>query len=152
MSRSEILMGLMNLHDAFLNASLQRAGMESCRVEKEAEGFLLSRRGRFERVWVTFLYVLVEAWQSDQMASVREYAGKAVDCSPLNRMIDELNSRGELAKMREVRNYMCHRDRREYWDAGRVAVVGLLPKTMALHDAFGATLLKALDVFEADAK
>ena len=144
MSRSEILMGLMNLHDVFLNASLQRASMESCPVRKDVKSFHMSDRARFERAWVTFLYVLVEAWLSRPMTPVREHVSKVVDCSPLNRMIDELSSGGDLSKMCEVRNYMCHRDRREYWDDGRVAVAGLLGKNYALHDAFGKTLLKAL--------
>ena len=144
MSRSEILMGLMNLHDVFLNASVQRASMESWPLE-DVESFHMSNRARFERVWVTFLYVLVEAWQSHPMAPVREHVSQTVDCSALNRMIDELSAQGDLAKMREVRNYMCHRDRREYWDTGRVALAGLLLKHLALHDAFGAMLLKALN-------
>ena len=146
MSQNEILMGLMNLHDVFLNASLQRASMESCPLE-DVESFHMSHRARFERVWVTFLYVLVEAWQSHPMAPVREQVSKTVDCSALDRIIDELSAEGDLAKMREVRNYMCHRDRREYWDMGRMALAGLLPKHLALHDAIGSMLLKALRRF-----
>ena len=146
MSRDEILMGLMNLHDVFLNASVQRASMESCPLE-DVESFHMTNRARFERVWVTFLYVLVEAWQSSPMATVREHVSKAVDCSELNRLIDELSAQSGLAKMRAVRDYMCHRDRREYWDTGRTALAGLLPKYLALHDAFDAMLLKALSQF-----
>ena len=148
MSRSEIRMGVANLHDVFLNASLQRRCMDNSPLEKDVKFFHMSDRARFERIWVTFLYVLVEAWLSRPMAPVREHISKVVDCSRLDSMIAELSSEGELAKMGEVRNYMCHRDRREYWDAGRIAVAGLLPKHSALHDAFGATLLEAMRQFE----
>lgn len=149
MSQNEILMGLMNLHDVFLNASLQRDSMERS-PPGDFESFHISNRARFERVWVTFLYVLVEAWQSNPMEPVREHVSQAVDCSALDRMIDELSAEGDLAKMREVRDYMCHRDRREYWDVGRTALAGLLPKHLALHDAFGAMLLEALRRFTPD--
>ncbi|MCY3546892.1 MAG: hypothetical protein OXH49_08410 [Gemmatimonadetes bacterium] len=147
MSRSEIQMGLMNLHDVFLNASLQRRSMDRCSVEQDVTFFHMSDRARFERVWVTFLYVLVEAWQSPPMEPVREHISSVMDVSSLNGVLAELNSAGDLAKMREVRDYMCHRDRREYWDTGRVAVAGMLSTHVALHDAFGDMLLKGLEPF-----
>lgn len=141
-------MGVMNLHDVFLNASLQRQSMEGSPLTDDPESFHMSNRARFERVWVTFLYVLVEAWRSNPMAPVRGHISRVVDCSPLDDLIDELDSQGDLAKMCEVRNYMCHRDRREYWDEGRVKVAGLLHNNYTLHDAFGEALAKALRSFE----
>ena len=57
-------MAMMNLHDAFMNAALMRTRMHDLPVEKDAERFIMSPRGRFERAWVTFLYVLIEAWRA----------------------------------------------------------------------------------------
>ena len=135
---------LMNLHDVFLNASLQRRCMESFPVVKDVKEFHISDRARFERVWMTFLYVLVEAWRSQQMEPVRGHLSKVLDCTELESTISRLESQGDLARMRDVRNYMCHRDKREYWDQGRLAVVNMLHKNQELHDLFGKTLLHAL--------
>ena len=59
-------------------------------------------------------------------------------------MISRLELQGDLAKMRDVRNYMCHRDKREYWNQGRLAVVNMMQTNQELHDLFGNTLLHAL--------
>lgn len=135
---------LMNLHDVFLNASLQRRCMESAPLVEDVRDFHFSDRARFERVWITFLYVLVEAWRSRQMEPVRKHLSKILNCAELDSMISQLDSKSDLAKMRDVRNYMCHRDKREYWDQGRVAVVNMLHKHQELHDLFGKMLLQAL--------
>lgn len=128
--------GIGNLHDAFMNASLQRSGMNGSPPDTDPDGSFIPNRDRFQRTWVAFLYVLVEAWQATSMASVRESIGAMVDTSRLGAMIHEAKEDGRLDKMLETRNYMCHRDRREYWDLGRTSVVGQLEFHDALHDEF----------------
>ena len=56
---SEDAMAFMNLHDVFLNASLCRSKMIHSPIERAAEEFTMSDRGRFERMWITFLYVII---------------------------------------------------------------------------------------------
>jgi hypothetical protein len=46
--------------------------------------------------------------------------------------------------MREVRHYMAHRDKREYWDAGRTALVGLMAFHNRLHEAFSEVFLSSI--------
>ena len=82
------------------------------------------------------------------MEPVRAHLANVLDCAELESTIARLESQGDLAKMREVRDYMCHRDKRAYWDQGRVAVVDMLHKNQELHDRFGKTLLKALRLID----
>ena len=140
----DIKMGLWNLHDAFLNAALMDAEKWASPIDKDPKTFHASNHGRFERAWVTFLYVLVEAWQSPQMAPVREYIGSVVSLDELTSLLKTGKTDGSLARMRETRNYMCHRDRREYWDDGRLAVCGQLDYHVRLHRAFSVVLLGAM--------
>ena len=91
-----------------------------------------------------FLYVLVEAWQSARMAPVRAYVGTVIPTGELNQLLKLGETDGSLAKMRDARNYMCHRDRREYWDDGRLAVCGQLDYHVKLHTAFSQVLLAAM--------
>ena len=141
-------MGLMNLHDAFLNASLQKKCMDAAPLEANVQTFHISDRARFERCWLAFLYVVFEAWQAPQMASIRAYIGSLVATAELDATIVEGEQHGYLEKLREARHYMCHRDRRDYWNDGRLAPVGGLDFNKRLHDAFGRTLLKALHAHE----
>jgi hypothetical protein len=57
----EVREGLLNLHDAFLNAALAGRANWKAPIDEDPENFHISDHGRFERMWVTFLYVLVEA-------------------------------------------------------------------------------------------
>lgn len=82
---------------------------------------------RLERTWIAFLYVLVESWRSDAMAPVRTHISVVADTSSLHRLLDQGDRSGDIQKMRETRDYMVHRDRRQYWDAARLAVMGQLP-------------------------
>jgi len=117
-------MALGNLHDVFLNASLMKKHMDKSSVGKDAEIFLSSDRGRFERIWVAFLYVLIEAWESDNMKEVRDYVASKVSIDKLTRLIQEGKKDGSLNKMRNTRHYIAHRDKRKYWDTGRLSVLG----------------------------
>jgi hypothetical protein len=103
--------------------------------------FTRSERGRLERLWITFLMVLVEAWESTP-ESVRGKIGQLTDLAPLAIL---LQREDQLAKLRGVRDYMVHRDVRQYWDEGRTAMAGELPFYSQLHNEFSRILLAALD-------
>jgi len=141
---SETRMGLLNLHDAFLNAALMEREKWKAEVDPDPNRFHISDHGRFERAWVTYLYVLVEAWNSAQMAPVREYVSSVVSVHALQELLAAGKRKGHLRQMREVRNYMCHRDKRKYWDDGRLAVCGQLEYHVKLHAAFSTVLLAAM--------
>lgn len=137
-------MQLANLHDAFMNASLQHSRMLKEALENDAEGFMVSDRGRFERSWLTFLYVLVECWKSSSMEAVRDHVRNLVPDCQIDTLIKEGDSSGAIASMREVRHYMCHRDAREYWNTGRIAVAGHVEYNLRLHEEFSRVLLTAM--------
>jgi len=139
-----LTMAIANLHDVFLNASLLRKMMHEAPVETDVFVFIISARARFERVWAAFLYVLIECWRSDSMRPVIEHIGKVTELSQLNSVLQEGDLTGAIERLREVRHYMCHRDRREYWDEGRMGVVGQLEYNERLHTAFSVVLLEAL--------
>jgi hypothetical protein len=70
---AEVKTGLLNLHDAFFKAEIARREKWKSPVDQDVEKFHISDHGRFERMWVMFLYVLVEAWESGQMATERAF-------------------------------------------------------------------------------
>jgi len=84
---SEIRLGILNLHDAFLNAAIMAREKWNAPVDKDPEKFHYSDHARFERMWTMFLYVLVEAWQSARMAPVRAYVGTMIPTGELNRLL-----------------------------------------------------------------
>lgn len=137
---------LANLHDAFLNASLQRSQMSKEPLELDPHTFMVSNRGRLERTWIAFLYVLVECWRSKQMEPVRDFILTRIPDCKIDQLLQEGEQKGLLDKLREVRNYMCHRDKREYWNEGRLAVAGNLNFNTRLHDEFSRVLLTALEM------
>ncbi len=92
-------------------------------------------------------FVLVEAWESksDEVASVFH----GLDSAPaLDGKLDDLRSSGVITLLRECRHYMCHRDRRAYWDQGRMAPIGHLGGLRELSQVFGAVFLEALDAIK----
>ncbi|MFN8626679.1 MAG: hypothetical protein U0587_11975 [Candidatus Binatia bacterium] len=119
---SEIKLGLLNLHDAFLNAALMEREKWDAPIDPDPRRFPIYDHGRFERLWVTFLYVLIEAWQSPQMDRVRAYVASVASIDELTSLLAAGQGDGSVAKMKETRNYMCHRDRRELgrWPASRL--------------------------------
>ena len=144
----ELHLGLLNLHDAFLNASLQRDCMlKSALIHNSNDPnlLLMSDRGRFERTWVSFLYVLLESWNSKQMEKIREYISSIVDVTELIDILNKGENEGYILQMKEVRHYMCHRDNRKYWDDGRTALIGNLEYHDKLHLAFSKVLLNAFN-------
>lgn len=145
-----VYMGLANLHDTFLNASLQFHAMSNSPLERDPDAFHISDRARFERSWTMFLYVLIESWRSQPMTPVREYVKTCADISRLEEVLRVGDENGAIRKMRNVRDYMCHRDRREYWDTGRTDVLLQLDFNSTLHSAFGEVLRTAMVAAEAD--
>lgn len=108
---------------------------------------LVQERFRLERMWHCFLYVTVEAWRSateEQKQILRGVAASEV------RLVEDLlhlgDASGHMDRLRSTRDYMCHRDKREYWDAGRVAVVepGMFHWALDLDRALSAMTLAAL--------
>ena len=142
---SEDAMAFMNLHDVFLNASLCRSKMTHSPIAKGEEEFTMSDRGRFERMWVTFLYVLIEAWRSSIGAMAISYMRSKTDLSEVDEIISKGEKDGSISKMRNVRDYMSHRDKREYWDAGRIDVAGQLEYHEALHSKFSKAFLETFN-------
>ena len=94
-------------------------------------------------MWITFLYVQIEAWQSRAMLGARSYmmARAPIATHDIDRVIAEGKRNSNLAKMRNVRDYMCHRDKRAYWDAGRVDVTGQLAYHEAVCQVFSTAFL-----------
>lgn len=145
----EVFMGFMNLHDAFLNASMQRSCMLKAPIENDPEEFHISDRGRFERTWIAFLYVLVEAWRSDNMAEVRFFVGSIAPIDKLESLLKQADQDGSLTKMQAIRHYMCHRDKRQYWNEGRLGVTGQLQFHERLHVAFSEVMLSVFNALGA---
>jgi len=145
---SENAMAFMNLHDVFLNASLCRSKMLRSPVEKSAVEFTMSDRGRLERMWITFLYVLIEAWHSPAGDRAKFYMKSKADLMGVEEIISKGENEGSISKMRNVRDYMCHRDKREYWDAGRIDIAGQLDYHEALHRQFSNVFLESFKQYK----
>ncbi len=145
-----VVLGLTNLHDAFLNASLTRNRMLKEPLDSDPTTFHMSDRARFERLWIALLAVLVEAWRSPQTRPVVDYIASVANVDNLVLTLDQMRSTGQQGKMVQCRHYMFHRDRREYWDEGRVAPAGNLEVYTKLHQSFGTVLLVALRAMKAE--
>lgn len=141
MLSAETASGVANLHDAFLNASLQRRAMDRSEVPTDAVAPDAADRFRFERTWIMFLEVLCEAWQAPANQDAVAFVRSAADTTALDGMVSDAASR---SMARKVRSYMCHRDKRSYWDPGRSNAFGQLERFTQLHDAFGQVLLAGM--------
>jgi hypothetical protein len=135
-------MAFLNLHEVFLNVTMCHKHMSMSPLIHDVTEFTISDRGRFERMWIMFLYVLVEAWKSNEMAGARLYISSKADTTKVDQLIEQGRENGSITKMRSVRDYMCHRDRREYWDDGRLAVAGQLDYNESLYQAFSKLFLE----------
>jgi hypothetical protein len=133
----------LNLHDAFMNASLQRSRMlrSSMQGVDGPEEFFMSDRGRFERTYAAFVAVLVEAWAARRYGALRSLIGTLVSTDEVNAALLEARKGGGLERLRAIRGYMFHRDERQYWDYGRVAVVDLGGVHERLYWAFSRMFL-----------
>jgi hypothetical protein len=106
--------------------------------------FFHSDRGRFERTYVAFLYVVVEAWSSPVMRPAHELAESLTSLEEVTSVLRQARKDGGLEAMRQVRDYMFHRDQREYWDEGRAAVVMQMHTHEAIYQAFSKMFLAAI--------
>lgn len=134
-----------NLHDAFLNASLMNSLMLKQPLEEDAAAFMISDRSRLERSWVAYLHVLIEAWTRREAEPARQWIGSVVSQAALERLLTEGEQSGARKAMQGTRDYMCHRDRRGYWDAGRFGPIGHLPFLRKLHAEFSRIFLAVLN-------
>jgi hypothetical protein len=134
---------LSNVHDVFMNAQLMRTLMDEEPVIADPEEFMVSRRGRLERAAMRDLYVLVEAFEVAPLPYLEE----------LRRLVPEeveavgkaLEDRKRVDALRQVRDYMSHRDVRQYFDVGRLAVAVVGPVWYrTVESAFAKMLLQAL--------
>lgn len=138
---------IANLHDAFLNASLQYELMLMQPMDQDPVTFMISNRGRLERAWVSYLYVLVEAWRAPGNAAARHWIDSNVSTDRLGSLLRAAKDTGCLETLRETRHYMSHRDKRPYWDSGRYAFFGRFEEVRDLHREFGSVLLTAIRKF-----
>ena len=138
-------MWLANLHDVYMTGNLMRTLMDGSPLGA-VEEFDVSNRGRLERCWYRDLYVLLEAWERQPLqrtAWLRPLAPSAFD--EVTAIMARSDSDERRTALRNVRDYMSHRDHREYWDAGRCAVAKVgLDFATELGIAFGRYFLLAL--------
>jgi hypothetical protein len=139
-----ILDELANLHDAFMNADLMRMLMQREDVAETPQEFFISDRGRLERAWAAYLYILIEAWRAKSNASVRQYIESKISLDTLEQTLAEADESGLIQKLREVRHCMCHRDRWQYWDKGRYEHLGNLTDMLKLNHEFGKIFLSVM--------
>lgn len=70
---------------------------------------------------------------------------RVVGNAELERVIADGEAAGRVANLREVRNYMCHRDHRDYWQGRSAAIAeGALEFHLALQRAFNRLTLLTL--------
>jgi hypothetical protein len=134
---------LSNVHDVFMNAQLMRTLMDTEPVVHGATEFMTSPRGRLERAAMRDLYVLIEAFD----ASPPPYLDELRRLAPpeLEAVESLLADRDRVAALRQIRDYMSHRDVRRYFDIGRLAVVDVGPAWYrTVESAFAELLLLAL--------
>lgn len=149
----ETVNAVVNLHDAFLNASLQHDRMRRSPVENDdPRVFDSTDRIRFERAWLMFLGVLVEAWNAEAAATARVWlTSVGISTDGLAGLLRTGRRSGAVAALIETRNYMAHRDRREYWDDGRLQYMPHIGFYWELHREFGGVLLLAMRALNAEA-
>jgi hypothetical protein len=139
----EVMLDLWNLYDTFMNTSLVRRLMLSMPLDPNLEVFDVTNRGRLERLWCALLVVLVECWHSERMLPTIRYIMSVTDTSKLVALLRRSRSDGTTNLLIECRHYMFHRDRRGYWDKGRLCPLGRLEANDQLHMAFSDVLLVA---------
>ena len=140
---------LLNVHDVFMNAQLMRTLMDNEPVVEGAEEFMTSRRGRLERAAMRDLYVLIEAFNE----TPPRYVGELRSLVPeeLQEVMSLLKDHDRVAALRQVRNYMSHRDVRRYFDVGRLAVAVVGPVWYrTVESAFAKMLRLALRAARAE--
>jgi len=141
----ETRIGLYNLHDVFLNASLLRKAMLACPIGQGPKTAHAEARFRYERMWTSSLSILVEAWHSTPMRGVREYLDEVSGTAELTKLLRAARKSGLQDKLSDTRHYMCQKDQREFWDKGRSAPYGNLTEREEIHMAFSTVLLGGMN-------
>ena len=142
---------ITNFHDVYMNANLMRTRMMAEPLEakpEDSELALIQQRFRLERIWHCFLYVTIEAWKAaaDDQRQLFLSSAEPEDIQQVDRLLRAGDDLGYLDHLRSIRDYMCHRDKREYWDSGRIAVVvpGMFQWALKLDRAISSMVLSAL--------
>ena len=146
--------GLSDLHDAYLSARLMYQCMDKVPIEKVNLPLrsLLQDRRRFERLWVAFLAVTVEAWEAAKTRPVMEWIRSVTGTAELDDLLREAGENGHLAKIKKCRHYMFHRGWRKHSDDGRWAPEGEFEFNRRLYMAFSGVLREAIDAVNATKK
>lgn len=139
-----------NLHDVYLNveaAWLASIHVPPSDVEHQLEDLGGSRRQRLARFLARDMWVLWEAW--DRRPQYHD-AFEALAPSAVARL-RELEavgtSRGWFKRVRTVRDYMNHRDKREYLDPGREELPDdAIAWMQTLRRTFSELLLAAMGI------
>jgi hypothetical protein len=140
---------LSNVHDVFMNAQLMRTLMDDEPVVAGAEEFMISRRGRLERAAMRDLYVLIEAFRASPPRYIDQMRRLVPD--DLQAVMSVLEDEKRVDSLRQVRDYMCHRDVRRYYDVGRLAVAFVGPAWYRnVESAFAKMLLLAMRAARAE--
>jgi hypothetical protein len=150
----EIAMAVVNLQDAYLNVSIVRRKMDECPVTRRGgEDFMVSDRGRLERLWVALLAVLIEAWQANSTARARTFLRgvSSAETGKLDAVLRELRKEPHRKRIHDARGYMFHRDKRKYWDDGRMGPIGYLNLHTRVQNAFSRIILAGMHVINARA-
>lgn len=140
---------LSNVHDVFMNAQLMRTLMDKQPVVQSATEFMTSPRGRLERAAMRDLYVLIEAFDASPPPYLDEM--RRLVPGELEAVHLLLQDRDRVDALRQVRDYMSHRDVRRYFDVGRIAVAQVGPTWYrATESAFAKLLLRAMRAARAE--
>lgn len=128
-----------------------RTFMDNEPVVEAAEEFMTSRRGRLERAAMRDLYVLIEAFGASPPRYIEEL--RRLVSEDLQAVMSLLEDKKRVDALRQVRDYMSHRDVRRYYDIGRLAVVVVGPVWYReVESAFAKMLLLALRAAGAERK
>src|ERR1700690_4356691 len=149
----EIAFAVVNLQDAYLNVSVVRRKMDECPVSTPGTDFMVSDRGRLERLWVALLAVLVEAWHATNAARARTFLRgvSPAEASGLDALLRDLRKEPHRKRLYNARGYMFHRDKRKYWDDGRMGPIGYLDLHTQVQNAFSRIILAGMGVINARA-
>jgi hypothetical protein len=137
-----------NLHDVYLNvetAWLASLHVPPSDVERDLDDLGGSRRQRLARFLARDMWVLWEAW--DRRPQYHEaFAERApAQVGRLRELEKTGKARGWFQRVRNIRDYMNHRDQRDYLDAGREELPGEAITWMDdLRRTFSELLLAAM--------
>lgn len=113
---------VLNLHDVYLNvemAWLASVYVPPSEVEYQLENLGASRRQRLARFLARDMWVLWEAWDRRSQFHDAFEARAPAQVAALRRLESVGEAKGSFKRIRSIRDYMNHRDMRDYSDLGR---------------------------------